>query len=355
MAIKSRMRIKNIKYWLRHYKLNQITMEILKEIKVPTGEIYTAKGDKGVLEFLTVADYGKDANIKADFLGITRELNGVPNGTSCGGRLRNTRCRRDRRRFANLKRNISMSASQLISRTPKRAYIIAPSVKQKEEILKSIDRYCSLYYITMGSAYNIAQTAMIDAYNAIKEDKKLYRQQTKQSINKALAAYNTWDAKMRFVLADRYQLWLDLSDASEAELKPLVTTLYYCIDNYFLKNKVPKSKIIARMEAAMVLIDIAVNLFKNLFDNIQKKIGKDLRPMFSDGNALELRQNWNNAMQSVINSVPGMPDIDINDDADSVQAAKNIVTKISNEGVYNRAGEYALQVNPEYKPEDYGI
>ena len=247
-----------------------------------------------------------------------------------------------------------MSASQLISRNPKRAYIIAPSVKQKEELLKSIDRYCSLYYITMGSAYNIAQTAMIDAYNAIKEDKKLYRQQTKQSINKALAAYNTWDAKMLFVLADRYQLWLDLSDASEAELKPLVTTLYYCIDNYFLKNKVPKSKIIARMETAMVLIDIAVNLFRNLFDNIQKKIGMDLRQAFNEGNALELQRNWNNAMQSVINAIPGMPDIDINDDADSVQAAKNIVTKISNEGIYDRAGEYALQVNPEYKPEDYG-
>lgn len=247
-----------------------------------------------------------------------------------------------------------MGASQLMSRTPKRAYIIAPSVKQKEEILKSIDHYCSLYYITMGSAYNIAQTAMIDAYNAIKEDKKLYRQQTKQSINKALAAYNTWDTKMRFALADRYQLWLDLSDASEAELKPLVTTLYYCIDNYFLKNKVPKSKIIARMETAMVLIDIAVNLFRNLFDNIEKKIGMDLRQAFNEGNALELQRNWNNAIQFVINSVTGMPDIDINDDADSVQAAKNIVTKISNEGIYDRAGEYALQVNPEYKPEDYG-
>ena len=247
-----------------------------------------------------------------------------------------------------------MSTSQLISRTPRRAYIIGPSVKQKEELLRSIDRYCSLYYITMGSAYNIAQTAMIDAYNAIKEDKKLYRQQTKQSINKSLAAYNTWDAKMRFVLADRYQLWLDLSDASEAELKPLVTTLYYCIDNYFLKNKVPKSKIIARMETAMVLIDIAVNMFRNLFDNIQKKIGMDLRQAFNEGNALELQRNWNNAMQSVINAIPGMPDIDINDDADSVQAAKNIVTKISNEGIYDRAGEYALQVNPEYKPEDYG-
>lgn len=55
-------------------------MRLLKKLKVPTGEIYTAQGDKKILEFLSVGDYGKNANIKADFLGITRELNGVPNG-----------------------------------------------------------------------------------------------------------------------------------------------------------------------------------------------------------------------------------------------------------------------------------
>lgn len=56
-------------------------MKLEKKIIVPTGEIYTAIGQLGKpLEFLTVGDYGKDANIKADFLGITRELNGVPNG-----------------------------------------------------------------------------------------------------------------------------------------------------------------------------------------------------------------------------------------------------------------------------------
>lgn len=55
-------------------------MKTNKIVKVPTGEIYVAKGENGLLEFLTVGDYGKDANIKADFLGITRELNGVPNG-----------------------------------------------------------------------------------------------------------------------------------------------------------------------------------------------------------------------------------------------------------------------------------
>lgn len=53
---------------------------ITKNIKVPTGNICVMKGEKGLIEFLSIGDYGKNSNIKADFLGITRELNGVPNG-----------------------------------------------------------------------------------------------------------------------------------------------------------------------------------------------------------------------------------------------------------------------------------
>lgn len=53
---------------------------ITRNIKVPTGNILVMQGDKGLIEFLSIGDYGKNANIKADFLGITRELNGVPNG-----------------------------------------------------------------------------------------------------------------------------------------------------------------------------------------------------------------------------------------------------------------------------------
>ena len=53
---------------------------ITKNIKVPTGNICVMQGEKGLIEFLSIGDYGKNSNIKADFLGITRELNGVPNG-----------------------------------------------------------------------------------------------------------------------------------------------------------------------------------------------------------------------------------------------------------------------------------
>lgn len=55
-------------------------MNLIKNVKVPTGNICVMQGDHGPIEFLVVGDYGKDFNIKADFLGITKELNGVPNG-----------------------------------------------------------------------------------------------------------------------------------------------------------------------------------------------------------------------------------------------------------------------------------
>jgi 23S rRNA (adenine2503-C2)-methyltransferase len=50
---------------------------VLKNIKVPTGNILIVSGEKGKLECLSIGDYGKQANIKADFLGLTDEINGV--------------------------------------------------------------------------------------------------------------------------------------------------------------------------------------------------------------------------------------------------------------------------------------
>lgn len=52
-------------------------MKILKNIEVPTGNILIVEGNYGKLECLSIGDYGKEANIKADFLGLTDEINGV--------------------------------------------------------------------------------------------------------------------------------------------------------------------------------------------------------------------------------------------------------------------------------------
>jgi len=54
-------------------------MKIINNIKVPTGNIIIGKGEKGKLEFLSIGDYGKKQNIKADFLGLKKDINGVEN------------------------------------------------------------------------------------------------------------------------------------------------------------------------------------------------------------------------------------------------------------------------------------
>lgn len=47
----------------------------MKTVLTHTGKIYVDHR----LEFLTVGDYGKENNIKANFLGLTKEINGVEN------------------------------------------------------------------------------------------------------------------------------------------------------------------------------------------------------------------------------------------------------------------------------------
>lgn len=49
----------------------------MKIVNTHTGKIYVDSDRR--LEFLTVGDYGKENNIKADFLGLTKEINGVKN------------------------------------------------------------------------------------------------------------------------------------------------------------------------------------------------------------------------------------------------------------------------------------
>ena len=52
-------------------------MKLLRNLQVPTGNILVVQGEYGKLECLSLADYGKSVNVKADFLGIDREIKQV--------------------------------------------------------------------------------------------------------------------------------------------------------------------------------------------------------------------------------------------------------------------------------------
>ena len=52
-------------------------MKILRNIQVPTGNILVVQGDKGLLEMLSLGDYGKKVNVKCDAMGLTRDIDQV--------------------------------------------------------------------------------------------------------------------------------------------------------------------------------------------------------------------------------------------------------------------------------------
>jgi 23S rRNA (adenine2503-C2)-methyltransferase len=52
----------------------------MKLFPIPTGYLFVDDYSKGQLETLSIGDYGKAKNIKADFLGFNKEIEGVANG-----------------------------------------------------------------------------------------------------------------------------------------------------------------------------------------------------------------------------------------------------------------------------------
>lgn len=56
-------------------------MTITTAHRIPTGFLFTGEYSRGLLETLSIGDYGKKHNVKADWLGYTDDLTGVPNTT----------------------------------------------------------------------------------------------------------------------------------------------------------------------------------------------------------------------------------------------------------------------------------
>lgn len=52
-------------------------MEIIRNLKVPTGNILIVKGERGKLEMLSLGDYGKEVNVKCDSMGLKRDIDRV--------------------------------------------------------------------------------------------------------------------------------------------------------------------------------------------------------------------------------------------------------------------------------------
>lgn len=130
---------------------------------------------------------------------------------------------------------------------------------------KTVDRMTSLYYLMIGSLSTITQTAIKDLYDELYQRKDLFRFKLKLRIKEAFSRSNQLIMTFKKYTSEisQYDLWLDITDCMEDELKNDMRNLYYVTDNILLKNNIKEHRL-------QTLACIAYNLSIMLHDMSQR-------------------------------------------------------------------------------------
>lgn len=130
---------------------------------------------------------------------------------------------------------------------------------------RTVDRMTSLYYLMIGSLATITQTAIKDLYDELYQRKDLFKFKLKLRIKEAFSRSNQLIMTFKKYTSEisQYNLWLDITDCMEDELKNDVRNLYYVTDNILLKNNIKEHRL-------QTLACIAYNLSIMLHDMSQR-------------------------------------------------------------------------------------
>lgn len=128
---------------------------------------------------------------------------------------------------------------------------------------RTVDRMTSLYYLMIGSLATITQTAIKDLYDELFQRKDLFK--FKLRIKEAFSRSNQLIMTFKKYTSEisQYDLWLDITDCMEDELKNDMRNLYYVTDNILLKNNIKEHRL-------QTLACIAYNLSIMLHDMSQR-------------------------------------------------------------------------------------
>ena len=220
---------------------------------------------------------------------------------------------------------------------------VHPNVARR--VLKNVDEQCSLYYIVIGSVYNLAQSAMVDAMPYLKES-KWWRHEVKRDANLALGAYDSWNQKMKLKLWDKYQLWLDCSDAVADKMRSDVEKLRWSYDAVLMRRGEEAHTLMSYLLTAVTLNDIAENTFEKFLRDGSRKAGVDISLMFRGESSFgPVKANWEKAVTPVLRCSGG--NIDCNNDRNCVLAADIICRKLADFDMYEEACAYGAELNTE--------
>lgn len=139
---------------------------------------------------------------------------------------------------------------------------------------RTVDRMTSLYYLMIGSLATITQTAIKDLYDELYQRKDLFKFKLKLRIKEAFSRSNQLIMTFKKYTSEisQYDLWLDITDCMEDELKNDMRNLYYVTDNILLKNNIKEHRLQA-LACIAYNLSIMLHDMSQRYDDVMKDAG----------------------------------------------------------------------------------
>ena len=127
----------------------------------------------------------------------------------------------------------------------------------------------------VGGFASIVQTQITDTYNLIKENKKVFRFEAKKRITEAKECSDELiDTFMHYMKeCGMSQLWLDMTDSIEDDLKLDVQKCFYAIDNQFMKHHVKEHKMYTMLLMSELMSSMLVSSVERFAEMMDKYNG----------------------------------------------------------------------------------
>lgn len=139
---------------------------------------------------------------------------------------------------------------------------------------RTVDRMTSLYYLMIGSLATITQTAIKDLYDELFQRKDLFKFKLKLRIKEAFSRSNQLIMTFKKYTSEisQYDLWLDITDCMEDELKNDMRNLYYVTDNILLKNNIKEHRL-QTLACIAYNLSIMLHNMSQRYDDVMKDAG----------------------------------------------------------------------------------
>ena len=138
---------------------------------------------------------------------------------------------------------------------PNRLKPLIAGIPLKRPSQEQINKAYMLFYSMIGGFSSVVQTQITDVYNYARQDKKLFRMEAKKRLTEAKRCSDELVESFMFYMGKigMQQIWLDLTDAIEDDIRPDIQKCFYAIDNQFLKFGIKQHKLYTLILMAEIL------------------------------------------------------------------------------------------------------